>query len=748
MASPRRLSVRAALAISVVVATVVAFLSVATVSFSPAPKLEMRHMKIGAAATHVAVDAPTSLLVDQDKIDVLLSTFTKRAELYGTMVPTPPVLALIGQRSGIAPDDIMATTRLTEGVQTAMREPDLEQRSSQLLASDRPYRLDIQANPSHAVVNVYAQGPSAEGAIRLADATVAALREYVALRADQARVPAEKRVKLIQLGRARGGLINGQTRPTIAALAFFIAFGLAMGATLGASRVRHGWLAAKRAEGEPVLDVPDFLRAPLGSGSGPVRARVAGGLGDWPHTTRVMPWMIAGFMVILWLVPFNVIELGVSLPVDAKLDRLVLPALFLVWILSLAIGGPASPRLRLTLIHVGIFGFMAIVGLGVLTNAHALNHSLEFELAVKKVTLLLSYVMFFVIVASSVRRSEVPAFLRYMLWLAVICAIGIIWEYRFEYNPFYDIANKLLGTVFEVSPPTGGDIDDIGRHLTRGPADHPLEAVGMMTMALPVALVGILGSRERRKQILFSLAACILLAAAMSTYRKSALLAPISVCLTIAYFRRGDLLKLAPLGVLALGAIHTLSPGALGAIVFQLKPSRLGVSTVSDRASDYDAVRPDVWTHLFLGRGYGTYDHNAYRVLDSEVLGRLVDTGVLGLLALFLMLLFIVFAARATIRSKHPVWSAPALAIAAAAVAFLVLSFLFDITSFPHDPYILMSLAGFLAVLVSHDEGEGRGWEPATRRRDRPLPEPPPPPREPEHPSGHDRDRVPVLEAH
>ncbi len=39
-----------------------------------------------------------------------------------------------------------------------------------------------------------------------------------------------------------------------------------------------------------------------------VRSLVNAG-GDWPRTTRVMPWMIAGFLVILWLVPFNVIQL-------------------------------------------------------------------------------------------------------------------------------------------------------------------------------------------------------------------------------------------------------------------------------------------------------------------------------------------------------------------------------------------------------------------------------------------------------
>ena len=60
--------------------------------------------------------------------------------------------------------------------------------------------------------------------------------------------------------------------------------------------------------------------------------------------------------------------------------------------------------------------------------------------------------------------------------------------------------------------------------------------------------------------------------------------------------------------------VHALSPGALGSIVFQLHPDSLGVSTVSDRTADYDAIRPDVWSHLFFGRGYSSYDHVTYRV--------------------------------------------------------------------------------------------------------------------------------------
>jgi O-antigen ligase len=159
-----------------------------------------------------------------------------------------------------------------------------------------------------------------------------------------------------------------------------------------------------------------------------------------------------------------------------------------------------------------------------------------------------------------------------------------------------------------------------------------------------------------------------------------------------------------------------MSPGAFGSILFQLQGNRLNVGTVSDRTSDYDAVRPDVWTHLAFGRGYGSYDHVSYRILDSEILSRIVDTGILGLLFYLLMIVSFVLAARALIRSRHPVWSPPALTVAASAVAFLVVSFLFDVTSFPHTPYIMFSLAGLLAAILGSRHSEPEPPPPEVRR--------------------------------
>ena len=158
-----------------------------------------------------------------------------------------------------------------------------------------------------------------------------------------------------------------------------------------------GWMAAGHAEEEPVAPpAPPSVPRPMTGGGGPrpgglrlapamagghggvavlsppralqprarparlAQARDAALGGDWPRTNRVLPWMIAVFIVMLWLVPFNSVQLAVSTPVDMHLDRLVLPVIVVVWLMAMAIGGRARRGIRLTWIHAGVAGYIAV----------------------------------------------------------------------------------------------------------------------------------------------------------------------------------------------------------------------------------------------------------------------------------------------------------------------------------------------------------------------------------------------------
>jgi hypothetical protein len=300
----------------------------------------------------------------------------------------------------------------------------------------------------------------------------------------------------------------------------------------------------------------------------------------------------------------------------------------------------------------------------------------------------------------------------YTIGLAVICGIGIIWQYRTNQNLFALATDHLLPGAFRfISDGDGGaavhspGLDSLGRRWIAGPAQAGLEAVTMLSMALPIVLVRLLRRGPPREQVLYAAATCVLVAATFATGRKSALLVPLAVLLTLAYFRRRELLSLAPVGLVIAIVVSVLSPGAIHGTIEQfLRPDRATVATTSDRTADYDAIRPDLWTHLLLGRGHGSYNHESYRILDSEILSRVLETGVVGLAAFLLIGISVVLAARSTIAARDPTFAPLALMGAAAAVGFLVASALFDALGFPHATYIFLYMAGLVAVVVARDK--------------------------------------------
>jgi hypothetical protein len=650
------------------------------------------NLTVGAASTHILVDDPDKSILDRRALPQDVLTLQKRAELYGSLMVTTPVLDAIGKRAGIAGDQISGVSRTTADVPIPLTQPGSEERASQIRASHAPYRLELQADPAEPILAIYAEAPSAPEAQRLANAAMLGLQDFLRSLARQQSFPEQELPQLQQLGSARGAITNGKARYVVGGLTFITAFGLSLVVGLLLLRRR----AQRRGD----------------DGQPEPRSRLSGrAAADWPHTTRLLPWSIAGLITMFWLTPFDKIQLAMSTPIDITLDRIVLPVVAVIWLIAFTAGPGAAPRLRLTRAHVAIGAYLACAFVSVVLDARYLNQTGELMLTFKKLPLLVSYVSIFVIVASSVRRTEVPALLTYTLVLSVIVGLGIIYESRFGTNLFNTWSSKLfIGPFNLVEDGSGTAVDSLGRRWIGGPTAYGVEAVGMMAMAMPIAVVGIIGSPTRRRRILYGIAIVLLLAGMFSTQRKSALVAPVAVIATLAYFRRKELLSLAPFGLVIPIMVAAVSPSAVHSVVAQFtRADASKVATVSDRTADYDAIRPDLWSHLAFGRGFGSYDHNTYRILDSEVLGRLVETGILGLAAFLLIALSVILVARKTVSQRDPRFAPAALCGVAAAVCLLVLATLYDVMAVPHVPCVFLYLAGLAVAVV------GPGSRPAVR---------------------------------
>lgn len=415
---------------------------------------------------------------------------------------------------------------------------------------------------------------------------------------------------------------------------------------------------------------------------------------DWPRTSRVLPWMLAGFLAMVFLVPFDSIEAPFSIGVDAKLDRAAIFLIVACWLATFAAGRSSGARLRPNGVYAGVSLFFTIALLSVVANVGILGSLGELSLAVKKLVLLFSYVAFFFVVATTLRPTELRAFTKYVVILACITSVGVIYEYRSGVNLFYEWSEKLLpGFTVLPEPPD----PDVGASTIVGPTQHGLAVTALLAMSIPFALTNIL-SAEKGKRVRWMLATGVILIATAATQKKAAMAVPPFAILAMALYRPRQIARLAPLALVAVLAMLAVTPGALGTIKSRVSGAEETDASTLGRTRDYDAIQPDVRTHPLIGRGYGSYDPGKYRILDNDYLGMMIEIGALGLLAFFGMLGTVLFAAHRPIRDHDPVRGPPALAAVGATVAFAVVTVMFDSLSFAQAPYMFFFVAGVAAV--------------------------------------------------
>lgn len=692
---------------------------------------------IGAATAKLLVDSRESELTGPAPAGATRAQLAGQLALtYALYLQSDQVTGELGRELGLSNARVAASgpfTLLLGRVNFAPKNPVL----ADPVPVDRAYRLVLDVDGANPVLTLYAQAPTPRAAIALVDAARALLQRHVSAQESSYPLGPEQTVVLRPLGPTVGGLVDPGARRQLMAAAFLLVLVLG-GGLLYAYRRRSDPRSAASAHGARAWEWRVDRQHPA-------RGRPAEPTGgEWPHTTRLLPWALAGFVAMLFLVPFDAVALPVGGSLANTLDRPLLIGLVTLWLASMALlRGAARPRVRLTRVHVAALVFFALCCVGVGLDGAALANMDEVTPVVKKLALLASYIVFFFVVASALRPREAPRFAALIVVLGTIVAVASVVEYRTHYNVFY----SLWGKVLPIDLPSELDTrDSLGRLTVYGPAGQPLELAALLAMVLPFAVLGSIEAATRRRRLLYSLAIGLLLAGGVATSRKTSLVAPAAaILLLLAYRPRAVGRSLVTLALVLGVLVHFTSPGALGSVLSQLEPGHVGgVLTTTDRTARYDAVRPDVLRHPLLGRGFQSYDPHKYRILDNEYLGLLITVGLLGLGAYIALLATILGSAHGVLRTHSPpsprrreavaVWAAgrgtasddferdsererASLALAAlASVGVVALAgALFDVLSFPHVPYLLFFLAALVTTLR----------EPAPLARERVRREPP-----------------------
>jgi hypothetical protein len=244
----RRLwQLRAGVAACAVLALLAAVWSLQKVTLFP-PGLTPRSLEMATASTQVVVDTPRSALLDLRRDTYSLDSLTNRAVLLGNVMASQEVRAAIARRAHVPADVLQIAPPLTPKQPRALAEAGNKKSTSDILKLNDQYRLNIQANPTVPVLHIYAQTPTEESAEALANAAVDAMRTYLSKLAASADTPSTDRIRLMQLGRAEGEVINHGVDWQVALLAFFITFAASCATLIFVARVRHGWRLAAMSE--------------------------------------------------------------------------------------------------------------------------------------------------------------------------------------------------------------------------------------------------------------------------------------------------------------------------------------------------------------------------------------------------------------------------------------------------------------------------------------------------------------------
>jgi len=442
----------------------------------------------------------------------------------------------------------------------------------------------------------------------------------------------------------------------------------------------------------------------------------------FPHTRRPLPWLLAGFMAIVFLVPIQATELKLHLPVYSNPDRFAVIGLLLAWFW---LGGDQRAIMRSRRPKLFVFAacvFLVIAVASVLFDASRIINLGEFPLVERRFALLLSFLVVSWFALTALRFEDLRGFVTYLIWLAVLMSIGMIAERHTGYNVFYEGVGALLRPIATVAhSPTNLHASPAseGRETIVGPTGHGLAATAMLVMVLPFAIVRVIDATSRRSWWLNGAAVILIVVAAAATDRKTALLVPLALVIYITCYRPRQMLRLLPLGlIIVAGVVHFAAPGTLGRVLNVEEAKNSG--STQHRAGDLAAAMPDVLAHPLLGRGYGALDSQQatqFRINDDQYIDELTSTGSLGLLAFVGLILAPVVMARSAIRTRGPTVASLALAGSAACVAFLVVSALFDSVGFVQVPYIFFIMAALTTVAVAGPEGNVASSRRTSRER-------------------------------
>jgi polysaccharide biosynthesis protein PslJ len=426
--------------------------------------------------------------------------------------------------------------------------------------------------------------------------------------------------------------------------------------------------------------------------------------------TVTWPNAIAGFALVIWLIPARGYRLPITLPFNLEPYRLVLGGLMVALLVAVV-------RKRLQVEFLG-FGLPLAILAGTATVSAILNYQDIGNLpgdpgAFKSLSYYLGFLAVFVLVASAIKtQAAMDTVVRALVIGATIVAFSAIYESRSGYNAFDHLAEWIPALIREsrtVFSDRGGNL------RVYASAQHPIALSAALFMVFPLALylIGRAGSRLRAQ--LWGAAAAVCAMGAVATISRTTVIMGIAVLAVSIWVRGRQVLRFWPLLLILPVAIHFAVPGALGGIYKAFFPQEGLASDLTTRPGEQGSGRlADVgpglriWSESPLyGNGVGTQvttgesgaaitadrATGAIIYFDNEWLNTLVSLGVLGVVGTAWFIVGSLVVVGRFARRVHGPRSDLAAACAAAIGAFGVSMLVFDAFAFVQSTILFFVIA-------------------------------------------------------
>jgi hypothetical protein len=229
---------RRIVSVGILVGVLVAMLSVYRLD---GLSLKPRALQFSSASTQLFVDTPTTALGD---VNANVSQLQTMATVLANFMASPTVVDLIGKQVGLSGQQIYAAGPVVLNQPRSVVEPTQLKRNVEVTGETIPYRIEFLNDPSLPTIGINTQAPTTAMAIRLADASVTALQQYVTTLEENSSTPRQQRVVIRPLGHALGGVVNSGISKKLAAMIGIAVFFLWCVLVLVGVRFRQAWKAS------------------------------------------------------------------------------------------------------------------------------------------------------------------------------------------------------------------------------------------------------------------------------------------------------------------------------------------------------------------------------------------------------------------------------------------------------------------------------------------------------------------------